>query len=617
MDAKDDNLNYLFVSDFHVAAGTDHYGAPSPREDFFFDDEFHRFVEWADSNRVNGRKWELVFVGDCFDFLPVQLKSVIADAEYWGELPGFEIPTSHGDYISLEDLQEEREKEEGMYWLRQTVSIARLALIEKGHRRFFQALGWWVGQGHRLVVMRGNHDMELYWPGVQEALKVLVWEGYLRSKNRDVDPFGGFPEKSFADRIVFDHSVFYYKKGLFYAEHGFQHEIFCAAANLLRPSIKMDDTELLIPDFGGLLVNYFVAPMEDANPTWENSSNPAKFVIEYLRKKPEQILRYLVPIKSLRRGMKMGTRIWRLINEYEDQLNLSDEELKGHAATLGVSLSLLKRLLALPERPPVMSKSPLSWFLFSYWGHIIKAALLLLGLMLGLGLVASYLLVISPAISAWLADVLVNKIPDTFDILHSIFSNEKEVSAATTLIVWVGSVITAWRIKNKVIQIIAALIVLPLRIWVWPDFKMLAFKALLGSGYDPEEHLFPAARNTEKAFRAEFNVERGAFGDIEPESSRVPRYYIFGHDHHPAAREIPGSDAVYFNTGSWLPSFVTEDPRRQRTGGLDVEFTFLEISKKKNADYAAVLRRWNDAIGMPSRQIVDPIKSKDKLAVQV
>ena len=45
---------------------------------------------------------------------------------------------------------------------------------------------------------------------------------------------------------------------------------------------------------------------------------------------------------------------------------------------------------------------------------------------------------------------------------------------------------------------------------------------------------------------------------------------------------------------------------------MDVEFTFLEISREKNAYYEAVLRRWNDAAGVPSRQIVDPIKPKDK-----
>jgi len=95
-------------------------------------------------------------------------------------------------------------------------------------------------------------------------------------------------------------------------------------------------------------------------------------------------------------------------------------------------------------------------------------------------------------------------------------------------------------------------------------------------------------------------------------ASNSPKSRSWVRSTRPAAREIPDSDAVYFNTSSWLPSFVNEDTRRQRTGGLDVEFTFLEISRQKNEDYTAMLKRWNDAAGVLSQQIVDPIKPKEK-----
>lgn len=641
MAIKTDQFNYLFVSDFHVAAGTNDLGEPSPREDFFFDEEFRRFLEWADSHRVNNRKWELVFVGDCFDFLPIQLQSIKKEIEKGWGLPGSWIPTVDGNDLSEEEFLElvktEEKQEKEKVWLRQAVSISRLALISDGHPAFFKALGWWVGRGNRLVVMRGNHDMELYWPGVQQALKILVWLGYSTDKQKAGSTGGGgifpFPDKRFEERIVFEHSLFYYKPGLFYAEHGFQHEIFCAAVNPLRPSIKQKDgAGILIPDFGGILVNYFVAPMEDVNPSWENSSNPAKFVIEYLRDKPEEILRYLVSFRSLWQGWKMSARIWKLVNEYKGDLNISEKglnlpeaDLKAYADELGVPPTLLDRLLKIP-RQPLISLSRLSWFMFSAWGHVLKALLVLLGLAIGLWAIYWYFFTFSPVLSGWVAELLVSMDPSKYSplqrmfgegqsTLHALFQrvSQDDVAVATTLVVWVGSIIAAWSLKDKILKIISALIVLPLRIWIWPDAKRKAFAAVLGKGYDPEEHLFPAAQMTEKAFRKEFKVERGAFDeDIEPEPRKAPRFYIFGHDHHPAARKIPDSDAVYFNTGSWLPSFVREDARRQRTGGMDIEFTFLEISKHRNEDYMAVLKRWNDSVGAPSIQIVDPIKPESR-----
>ena len=51
-----DEFNYLFVSDFHVAMGVDpQHGITHPREDFFYDEEFYRFLRWADQH-PEGRK---------------------------------------------------------------------------------------------------------------------------------------------------------------------------------------------------------------------------------------------------------------------------------------------------------------------------------------------------------------------------------------------------------------------------------------------------------------------------------------------------------------------------------------------------------------------------------
>ena len=74
MDPNNGEFNYIFVSDFHVAAGIDpKINVYHPREDFYFDEEFLRFLVYMDQHREdNDKNWELIFNGDCFDFLPVE-----------------------------------------------------------------------------------------------------------------------------------------------------------------------------------------------------------------------------------------------------------------------------------------------------------------------------------------------------------------------------------------------------------------------------------------------------------------------------------------------------------------------------------------------------------------
>ena len=69
--------DYLFVSDLHVALGYDPVRrAYHAREDFFFDEAFFRWLRWADRTCAEGQRWELIFVGDTFDFFPVDCETV-------------------------------------------------------------------------------------------------------------------------------------------------------------------------------------------------------------------------------------------------------------------------------------------------------------------------------------------------------------------------------------------------------------------------------------------------------------------------------------------------------------------------------------------------------------
>ena len=111
---RNDEYNYLFVSDLHIASGVDpEKQTYHPREDFYYDLEFFRFLIWADKHPENGKKWELVFNGDCFDFLPVQTKlfdyqqfkeyvDSINEEEGWDE-----SDWDFGDLSEMEDWDDE------------------------------------------------------------------------------------------------------------------------------------------------------------------------------------------------------------------------------------------------------------------------------------------------------------------------------------------------------------------------------------------------------------------------------------------------------------------------------------------------------------------------------
>jgi UDP-2,3-diacylglucosamine pyrophosphatase LpxH len=152
--------NLLIVSDLHLSAGLDvESGKFSRLEDFPFDDAFARFLRYHEEvkaqPRFGGRPWHLVINGDMFDFL--QVVSLPEDGRLLQTVRGMEhqkeLRTNERDY-GLGTTAEESE------W--------KLQRIAQGHQHFFAALGWFVAHGNHIVVTRGNHDVELYWPKVRD-----------------------------------------------------------------------------------------------------------------------------------------------------------------------------------------------------------------------------------------------------------------------------------------------------------------------------------------------------------------------------------------------------------------------------------------------------------------
>jgi len=636
--------DYLFVSDLHVALGYDPVRrAYHAREDFFFDEAFFRWLRWADRTCAEGQRWELIFVGDTFDFFPVDCETVDRFfrarelrqqeldpaapqqiAGYWeaqfGEPPaGEQVPERiqrllfEDDVIDgrleLEPIALEREptappdappvpewaveihrhsqprdtaerrgmeavpeakapaEEEPAFRIvgaRGTTPLTRqlgwdeaceqkygflptpeksadkMASIYHGHPLFFRALAWFVGRGHRVVFLQGNHDLEVFWPRVQERVREFVAREYPVAF-RDDEESPSLPDLQ--ERIDFRPGWFHYREGIFYAEHGCQYEPLNACSNPIRPLMPGNES-LLNPDVGCLGVVCLHNHLESAFPEWENRGDHTRALMDLLRRHPFKMLG--IAVRHAPDFLRMARRLWQA-SKQEGQ-EPTEADFCHYADIVGLGPEMVRKIHCEGDEPLLLRRG-LAWFLFSPVGHVVKAVLLLALVAAALGLVALWYLVIAPALSAL--------IPATF-----LF--------ATT---------------GPAMQLLGKII-----LWLAPPAVYVLSQRRKKQQYSD---LFLS----QAAGRIHAHLQ-GQDPDL--------RYYIFGHDHRPDARPVEHRDddrhVYYLNTGSWTPWFA-EGEQRLWTLGQEVQFTFARLTEGEDG-YEADLLRWNDDAGRADPQMV-------------
>ena len=198
------------VSDLHLGEGwmpkTQRY---SRLETFFYDSDFRNFVH-AIIRRQSERDVPatLVLNGDCFDFLAV----VHVPGDIALRAAGIRLTRSEQEF-GLGSTQEQ--------------AVWKMDRIINGHPKFFLALAELLAAGHHLAMLRGNHDMELFWPAVQRRISDHLCQ---IAVEEDLVPYG----EQLLERIAF-HQWFYYEEGRFYLEHGNQYENTNAVRYVLNP----------------------------------------------------------------------------------------------------------------------------------------------------------------------------------------------------------------------------------------------------------------------------------------------------------------------------------------------------------------------------------------------
>jgi UDP-2,3-diacylglucosamine pyrophosphatase LpxH len=222
-DAFDESL--LILSDIHLGNDLNDLGHEGVRRSDQVDADLVNLLSHYRGTPPSGKRWRLVIAGDFIDFIGMAL------------LPGDRA-------LDTEPTGEERE-----HGLGNAADHGRIKLraVAERHRCVFEALATFVGDGHALTIVHGNHDVEFYWDGVKEELRAL-----LVRLGRPAD------EAEFLARIEFA-PWFYYVGGVAYVEHGHQYDTLCSTQHSLAPLSPLDPRRIA-RSFSDVLLRFVVRP---------------------------------------------------------------------------------------------------------------------------------------------------------------------------------------------------------------------------------------------------------------------------------------------------------------------------------------------------------------------
>lgn len=244
----------IVISDLHLAAGRDNSGRYSGTENFFADGSFARFTA---AMRSDNAKRILIINGDFIDFL-----RVVDTPEGNGFQEWHDELASIGFHKTLDELKQSVDDKERKFGLRthDYKSIWKLYVVWRGHREVFTSLASWVAQGNQLIITKGNHDLEWFYPQVRKYFIQLL--------TRDEAPTN-------ADILFADHSLTI--DGTFYIEHGHRFDKF---STVVGEPFFAETEELNIP-FGSFFNRYLINTIELEYPYLDNVK-PAENIVPML-----------------------------------------------------------------------------------------------------------------------------------------------------------------------------------------------------------------------------------------------------------------------------------------------------------------------------------------------
>ncbi len=438
--------------------------------------------------------------GDMFDFLQVLVRPTPDEFAAYG--------------IRKADLQPK-------YGLRssEAASVFQADKIIDGHPGFFSALALFLAEGHLVNIIKGNHDVQLFWESVRERI-VCRLEAFLPEARRE----------SVRKNLQFL-PWFFYVPGLLFVEHGNQYEDATSFRNFLNPVLPVDSPaagEQVELDLASLLVRYFTNRVEVFNPLTDNIRPVSRYLQVFFRRHPLIFLsaagtagNYLW--KSFRKSAEQAQQrrrgLYRQIDERNrERLQEEAERFSGGESEKAEWLARQLRALDAKKVAPALALGPLRYFAKTLGSPVRVAAFLL----------PVYAMTYIPELADWARAILARQEPSIWvDVLNVLLLLRVPQLLSMAFLAFLAASVRAWQVRHRRKGRSAQDLTLALR------------KAA---------------------------AQAAAFMET--------RYVVFGHSHYEDLSVMKGG-ATYFNTGTWIGIFSDGENLYR-----DIhQFTFLKIEQ--------------------------------------
>ena len=219
-------FDYVLLSDVHLGSDLVTHSRPWAATSWLtreaaVDDQLVSLLEHHRRTRTDGRPLCVVMAGDFLDLVGVSLP----------------LPTT-----AMRTAPTAEEQRCGLGSAPDHV-VHKVRAIAARHPRVFRALMELLREGNRLVLVRGNHDIELHWQAAQHAFVEAVVQ---------------HAQPSVRDKLASQIAIqpwFFAVEGLLYVEHGHQFDAMCSYGDPLLPTCPLDPGRIRPVPFSVLLRN--------------------------------------------------------------------------------------------------------------------------------------------------------------------------------------------------------------------------------------------------------------------------------------------------------------------------------------------------------------------------
>jgi len=221
----------LILSDVHLGNDLNDVAPNGEKRSARVDADLASLLAHYRTTPCGGRRWRLVIAGDFIDFVGMAIRPPKGEVR-----PG---PSN----------------EERAHGLGNAADDGRLKLLAVAarHRVVFEALADFVGDGHALTIVHGNHDVEFHWDSVKDELRALLVELAARGGSESAEA-----RRDMVSRIEFA-PWFYYVGGVAYVEHGHQYDTLCSTTHVMAPMSPLDQGRTM-RSFSDVLLRWVVRP---------------------------------------------------------------------------------------------------------------------------------------------------------------------------------------------------------------------------------------------------------------------------------------------------------------------------------------------------------------------